>query len=158
VAVSSAPFERSSFEREVVDRAAGGLMRLRLARDFAMVGAARRALRRWLHERGCRTADDAMLVLSELVTNSMIHAGAGCTVEMQHGDDRLRLEVRDRSPNAPVIGVRGPLDVGGRGLRVVDAVTEAWGWEPTVDGKRVWAIVAAAVDRPGCDDRNSQSS
>jgi anti-sigma regulatory factor (Ser/Thr protein kinase) len=146
----------TSCEREVVDRAAGGLMRLRLDHDFAMVRVARRAVGRWLQERGCRTADDAMLVLSELVTNAMVHAGAGCTIEMQHSDDRLRLEVQDRSPKAPVIGVGSPGDFGGRGLRVVDAVTEAWGWEPTVDGKRVWAIIHAAVDRPGCDARKSQ--
>ena len=55
-------------------------------------------------------------------------------IEMQHSEDRLRLEVRDRSPKAPVIGVGGPRDCGGRGLRIVDAVSEAWGWEPTADG------------------------
>ena len=113
MAASSGSFERSLFEREVVERAAGGLMRLRLGHDFAMVRAARRAVGRWLDQRGCRTADDAVLVLSELVTNAMVHAGAGCTIEMQHSDDRLRLEVRDRSPKAPVIGVGSPRDVGG---------------------------------------------
>ena len=158
MAASSASFERSLLEREVVERAAGGLMRLRLDHDLSMVRAARRAVGRWLDERGCCTADDALLVVSELVTNAMVHAGAGCMIEMQHSEDRLRLEVRDRSPKAPVIGVGGPRDCGGRGLRIVDAVSEAWGWEPTADGKRVWAIVHAAVDRAGCADCQSQSS
>ena len=81
-----------------------------------------------------------MLVVSELVTNAMVHAGTGCTLDLRHSDDELRVEVRDRSHEAPVMGVVHPDDVGGRGLLVVDAVTEAWGWEPTIDGKRVWAI------------------
>lgn len=158
MAASSASFERSSFEREGVERVAGGLMRLRLDHDFAMLRVARRAVGRWLDERGCRTADDAMLVLSELVTNAMVHGGAGCTIEMQHSDHRLRLEVRDRSPKAPVLVLASPRDVGGRGLRVVDAVAEAWGWEPTADGKRVWAIVHAALHHPNGDRRAESPS
>ena len=127
-------------------------MTLCLSHDLAMVGAARHALRRWLHERGCTTTDDAVLVLSELVTNTMVHAGAGCTIEMRHDDDRLRLDVRDPSPTPPVIAVVRPHDTGGRGLRVVEAVTGAWGWEPTVDGKRVWANLDAPVKRTDTDE------
>ena len=119
-----------------------------LDHDYAMVEVARHAVGTWLHERGCRTGDDAVLVLSELVTNAMVHAADGCTIEVRHRDDMLRLEVRDRSPQAPVMRLVGPSDIGGRGLRVVDAVAEAWGWEPTADGKRVWAIVHAAVHHP----------
>ena len=128
-------------------------MALLLDHDAAMVGVARRAVGTWLHERGCRTGDDAVLVLSELVTNAMVHAGAGCTIEVRHNDDLLRLEVGDRSPQAPVLRLVGPSDVGGRGLHVVDAIAEAWGWEPTVDGKRVWAVVHAAVHHPDSDGR-----
>ena len=128
-----------------------GVMALSLEHDHAMVGVARRAIATWLLERGCRTGDDAVLVLSELVTNAIVHAAAGCTVEVRHRDDLLRLEVRDRSPQAPVMRLVGPSDVGGRGLHVVDAVAEAWGWEPTADGKRVWAIVHAAVHHANGD-------
>ena len=126
-------------------------MTLCLGHDFAMVGAARHALRYWLHKRGCTTTDDAVLVLSELVTNAMVHAGAGCTIEMQYDDARLRLEVRDPSPSPPVIAVVRPHETGGRGLHIVDAVTGAWGWEPTVDGKRVWASLDAPVKRTDND-------
>ena len=154
---ASASFERSLLEARPADGPAGEVGLL-LDHDYAMVGMARRAVGTWLHERGCRTADDAVLVLSELVTNAMVHAGAGCTIEVRHSDDLLRLEVRDRSPQAPVLRLVGPSDVGGRGLQVVDAVAEAWGWEPTADGKRVWAIVHAAVHHPDGDGRAESPS
>ena len=85
------------------------VLALVLDHDHASVGVARRAVGTWLSERGCRTGDDAVLVLSELVTNAMVHAGAGCTIEVRHGDDLLRLEVRDRSPQAPVMRLVGPV-------------------------------------------------
>jgi anti-sigma regulatory factor (Ser/Thr protein kinase) len=157
VSASSASFEWS-FDAAPFDVPAGGVMALLLDHDYAMVGAARRAVGTWLRERGCRTGDDAVLVLSELVMNAMVHAAAGCTIELRHSADLLRLEVRDRSPQVPVMRSVGPSDVGGRGLHVVDAVAEAWGWEPTADGKRVWAIVHAAVHHPDGDGRAASPS
>ncbi len=151
VATSSASFDRSSVEAAPIDGSAGGVMAMVLDRDVAMVGVARRAVGTWLHQRGCRTCDDAVLVLSELVTNAMVHAAAGCRIDVRHSGDRLRLEVWDPSPQAPVIRLVGPSHVGGRGLRIVDAVAEAWGWHPTVDGKCVWAVVPAVVDDVGGD-------
>jgi anti-sigma regulatory factor (Ser/Thr protein kinase) len=151
MAASFAWFSGPPSDGELDSRDAGAVMTMRLDHDVELVGVARRALGRWLYERGCRAVDDAVLVLSELVTNAMVHAGAGCTIEMQHNDDRLRLEVRDRSPRAPLMRVVRPSDLGGRGLHFVDGITEAWGWEPTVDGKRVWAIVRAAVQRASDD-------
>jgi anti-sigma regulatory factor (Ser/Thr protein kinase) len=118
-------------------------MILHLDHDLAMVGVARQQLRRWLNERGCTDADDATLVLSELVTNAMVHARAGCTIEMQYDEDLLRLDVRDPSPAPPVIGAVRPDNVGGRGLQLVATIAEEWGWEPTDSGKRVWANLVA---------------
>jgi anti-sigma regulatory factor (Ser/Thr protein kinase) len=114
-----------------------------LDRDPVMIRMARQALRRWLDERRCTNAEDAMLVLSELVTNAIVHARAGCTVGVQYHDDLLRLDVRDPSPAPPTIGAAGPDDIGGRGLRLVAAIAQAWGWEPTAGGKRVWADIVA---------------
>ena len=116
-----------------------------------MVGVARRELRHWLHELGCTTAEDATLVLSELVTNVIVHAHAGCTIEMRHENHCLRLEVRDPSAMPPVIGVVHPHDIGGRGLHIVEAIANAWGWEPTIDGKTVWAKLGAPVHPVGAD-------
>ena len=126
---------------------ADDVLALVLDHDRTSIGAVRRAVGTWLSERGCHTRDDAVLVLSELVTNAMIHTDTGCTIEARHYEDLLRLEVRDQSPQAPVKRPVGPSDVGGRGLHVVDALAQTWGWEPATDGKRVWAIVHAAVHR-----------
>ena len=127
----------------------GETMIIHLDRDPAMIRVARQALRRWLDERRCTNAEDAVLVLSELVTNAMLHARAGCTIEVQHHGDLLRLDVRDPSPAPPIVGSATPDDIGGRGLHLVAAIAKAWGWEPTDGGKRVWAhLVAPAHEAP----------
>ena len=154
--------ESASFEESVEAVQADGPTRdgitLVLDHDHAMVGVARRLVGSWLEERGCRSGADAVLVLSELVTNAMVHAADGCMVEVRHRGDELRLEVRDRSRQAPVMKVVGPSDIGGRGLHVVDAVSASWGWEPTADGKSVWAIVDAVARDPHGDDRGESPS
>jgi anti-sigma regulatory factor (Ser/Thr protein kinase) len=152
VSSSSGGFERS-WRHDQPDTGAGGEIRtLRLDHDLEMVGVARRELRHWLHELGYAPAEDAALVLSELVTNAIVHAHAGCTIEMKHDDHCLRLEVRDPSPTPPVIGAAHPHDIGGRGLHIVEAIANAWGWEPTIDGKTVWANLDAPVHPVGADD------
>jgi anti-sigma regulatory factor (Ser/Thr protein kinase) len=128
-----------------------------LDRDPVMIRMARQALRRWLDERRCTNAEDAMLVLSELVTNAIVHARAGCTVEVQHHDDLLRLAVRDPSPAPPTIGSANPESIGGRGLRLVAAIAQAWGWEPTDGGKRVWAHLVAPADRAATNKHTTAS-
>jgi anti-sigma regulatory factor (Ser/Thr protein kinase) len=122
-------------------------MIMHLDREPAMIRGARHALRRWLDERSCTNAEDAMLVLSELVTNAMVHARGGCTIEVQHQDGILRLGVRDPSPAPPTIGLARPDAIGGRGLRLVAAIAQAWGWEATDGGKRVWADLVAPAHR-----------
>jgi hypothetical protein len=86
----------------------------------------------------------ASLVVSELVTNSTIHAGSDIVVSLAWIPGALRLTVRDGSPDLP----RQPyskLDEHGRGLRVVAGLSRAFGVLPTGEGgKVVWAVVNAA--------------
>jgi anti-sigma regulatory factor (Ser/Thr protein kinase) len=89
---------------------------------------------------GCpaRLLVNMTLVTSELVTNAVVHARSAPRVIAVIGSGRLRLEVHDTDAAPPVR--RGAITVtGGRGLHVVEAVTESWGWSPTADGKYVWA-------------------
>jgi anti-sigma regulatory factor (Ser/Thr protein kinase) len=89
------------------------------------------------------------LLVSELVTNSVRHAGLpeGASVQLQitHEGGRVRLAVRDGGrgfdPSALVAG--GPLVVGGQGLVIVAALSDAWGVERHANGCTVWCEVAA---------------
>jgi anti-sigma regulatory factor (Ser/Thr protein kinase) len=99
-------------------------------------------LRRWgYHE---ALVDDAVLVVSELASNSVIHAGSPFTVSIQSRDSLLRIAVRDAVPvPAGADGHRGLLVRAPHGLAVVQALADQWGVEGAADGdgngKIVWA-------------------
>jgi anti-sigma regulatory factor (Ser/Thr protein kinase) len=83
-------------------------------------------------------------VVSELVTNSTIHAGSDIVVSLAWIPGALRLTVRDGSPDLPR-QLYSKLDEHGRGLRVVAALSRSFGVLPTGEGgKVVWAVVNAA--------------
>lgn len=102
-------------------------------------------------------ADTVELVVSELVTNA-VHAsvdhdgrpqyspehGLAC-VHLRLSTDGLTalIEVWDESARPPTPVQPAPADEGGRGLLLVDALTERWGWSlpPSGRGKIVWALV-----------------
>jgi len=85
--------------------------------------------------------DDVQLLVSELVTNAVVHAGSDVEVAVRLLTDSIRIEVVDRAPTASV-----PLrpsspdshDESGRGLLLVETMASAWGVEPMDGGKAVW--------------------
>ncbi|ARF73063.1 hypothetical protein B7C62_12895 [Kitasatospora albolonga] len=99
---------------------------------------------------------DALLVLSELLTNSVRHAGGSSWREVETRfllrDGGLRVEVHDASSRLPRPGAPRWEAEGGRGLLVVAAVADDWGCgDRNGPGKYVWAELAPrpAVDEPG---------
>ncbi|MGW7385566.1 ATP-binding protein [Streptomyces sp. NPDC054794] len=93
---------------------------------------------RW---RTCRTP--LQLVVSEIVTNALIHAGSDVDVRLRAYPDHIRLEVRDSASNPPV---PSPLALAeeenaeaehGRGLLIVEALASAWHTYPNGRGKTV---------------------
>ncbi|MBX7546939.1 SpoIIE family protein phosphatase [Streptomyces sp. NPDC048665] len=92
-----------------------------------------------------RLADDAMAVVSELVTNAVVHAGTDVEVEWRLEESgALTVEVCDRHPSrAPrdPLGGEAPYDAHeyGRGLRLVATLAESWGVTYRVGAKTVWA-------------------
>jgi anti-sigma regulatory factor (Ser/Thr protein kinase) len=95
-------------------------------------------------------SDGAELIVSELVTNAIVHAsrtvpGGPHPVQLWLASDRreLLIMVADVSPRMP--GATPPADDrdGGRGLLLVEAISKNWGCYPAANGgKVVWAILA----------------
>lgn len=81
-------------------------------------------------------ADDAALLVSELVTNAIQHAGSDAEIAVELDGRRLRVEVTDASPARPAL--REPTATGGRGLRLVEALADRWGVTTRRGGKVVW--------------------
>jgi anti-sigma regulatory factor (Ser/Thr protein kinase) len=90
---------------------------------------------------------DVALIVSELVTNSVIHANVGhdqaLCLQLTPLGDRLRIAVTDPgSELEPGLLPHDPAAPGGFGLRVVDQVSSAWGIVREVSGAtRVWCDV-----------------
>ncbi|MGJ5899402.1 ATP-binding protein [Streptomyces niveiscabiei] len=102
--------------------------------------------------------EDAVLLLSELVTNAVLH-GDGPKIRItvdRPRPHRVLLAVRDRAPDrVPQRRTPGPHDESGRGLVLLDELTAGWGWDRWGTarkplGKRVWAELDArpTVSRP----------
>jgi hypothetical protein len=88
----------------------------------------------------------ATLVVSELVTNAMLHAGTDLSVSVARCGPQLRLAVRDANSRVPEPRRPDPTQVAGRGMLLVAAVSQAWGVLPTSDGgKVVWAVLPAGA-------------
>ncbi|MFF4037807.1 SpoIIE family protein phosphatase [Streptomyces sp. NPDC001816] len=106
---------------------------------------ARRFTRRTLRTWGVPsdTMDTALLVVSELVTNALVHTDGQVRLDLSLVNHRLRLAVADTSPRSPVKNTNvGWEATGGRGILLVEAVSEAWGTVPVSGGKQVWADIA----------------
>jgi anti-sigma regulatory factor (Ser/Thr protein kinase) len=101
--------------------------------------------RRFLSERSTAWSlpeplgDQLALVASELVTNAVLHAHTPLTLTVELRDDHVRVSVRDGSSAPAALRHYRQDALTGRGLGVIAAVSRAWGVEPAVDGKVIWA-------------------
>ncbi|MDX6300715.1 MAG: hypothetical protein QOF53_1929, partial [Nocardioidaceae bacterium] len=83
------------------------------------------------------------LVASELATNAVVHAQTAFTVTLGTLDETVLLTVRDRSGALPARRCAQAMDASGRGLKIVDIVSLAWGITQDPEGsKAVWASFA----------------
>jgi len=113
---------------------------VRAARSF--VGA---SLSDW--ERACEV-DIVVLLVSELVTNVVVHAGPHppgqeIVVDLTRTLDLVRVGVTDWCPGPLVAGAGTTDKESGRGLLILDKLASAWGVYPTGSGKVVWFEVQA---------------
>lgn len=83
----------------------------------------------------------ARLLVTELVSNAVLHGRGTVLVTVARGHGGVRVEVHDESPQLPVVVHRSPMAEHGAGLRLVSAMAGSWGTELLGDGrpgKRVW--------------------
>jgi anti-sigma regulatory factor (Ser/Thr protein kinase) len=84
-------------------------------------------------------ADTAVLLVSELVTNSVRHACTSLALCLEIAGTSLRIEVHDHDPRRPQPRTPDGLEESGFGLVLVDALASKWGVYGTATGKAVWA-------------------
>ena len=82
--------------------------------------------------------DAAVLLVSELVTNAVRHAGGPCNLVVSFQDDTVELSVEDGDPQVPVARHARGLEETGRGILLVGALADEWGVRPTAGGKATW--------------------
>jgi anti-sigma regulatory factor (Ser/Thr protein kinase) len=111
--------------------------RLRLPPEPSSAGAARRFVAAALGA-GDEVAELAMLLVSELASNAVLHAQTSFEIVVHVDEERLRVEVSDANPSMPSLRSYVRESITGRGLHMVAASADHWGFEAHPDGKVVW--------------------
>jgi anti-sigma regulatory factor (Ser/Thr protein kinase) len=93
--------------------------------------------------------DILQLAVSEVVTNAVHHGGGPLTVEVVWLDHDLRVGVTDDNPGTvPRLVIAAADAESGRGLHILEAITEAWGVERDGDHKTVWFRLPTGLGAP----------
>ncbi|MER5436219.1 PAS domain S-box protein [Streptomyces sp. NPDC002588] len=110
-----------------------------LPADPASVSRGRAFLHRTLTSWSCASlVDDALLLLSETLTNAVQHANGPIGVHLHRTATDLTVEVSDCSAQLPQPRSAGETEESGRGLLLVRALAASWGVRPTDEGKTTW--------------------
>jgi anti-sigma regulatory factor (Ser/Thr protein kinase) len=117
--------------------------RLRLPPEPTSAGAARRFVARVLHDCDVDMGLVSLLV-SELVSNVVLHARTPLEVGVRTRGRHIRVSVTDESPLIPAMKAYAPDSVTGRGLTIVDSSAARWGIDEHPQGKAVWFEVPLA--------------
>ncbi len=95
-------------------------------------------------------ADSVVLLVSELVTNAIVHAGTSARLELRLDTQSVRVEVEDQHPRRvlPMVVDQPTEDAEqGRGLLITFSLASAWGVDYTSGSKRVWLRFDRPVDQ-----------
>jgi anti-sigma regulatory factor (Ser/Thr protein kinase) len=94
----------------------------------------------------------AVLCTSELTTNALLHAGTPAQVEIDLNAERLLVSVADTGTRGTVIRTpadgKTSLSSRGRGLGLIEELSDSWGTDPSVKGSTVWfeLLLRSTVD------------
>jgi GAF domain-containing protein len=114
-----------------------------IGRNVDAVPQARRFAAEALRDIDPSVVEDVELVVSELVTNALLHGSAPVVLRLSTIGSRVRVEVEDGGRHLPVRMRDDPTAMTGRGLSLVARLSTGWGVDPAEgSGKVVWAEVA----------------
>jgi len=99
---------------------------------------ARRFIREALTGLPDTVVETVQLLISELVTNAVVHGSPPVRVEVDIAPSSVSATVTDQGPGAPVLHEQAALDEHGRGLQLVRQLADDWGVEWRTGGKSVW--------------------
>ena len=85
--------------------------------------------------------DAAVLLVSELATNAVVHTTSPFTIGIDRWDHEVRISVTDQGEGTPRLRPATASDTDGRGLGIVDAFAVEWGVDQRPDSKTVWFTV-----------------
>jgi DNA-binding NarL/FixJ family response regulator len=115
--------------------------------DLASGRAARRFMEEILGEWHCdELLDNVNLLVTELVTNAVVHASSDAEVAVVLLPKVLRVEVADRGEGMPAAKHADDMATSGRGIALVDTLSSRWGTDRRPDGRKVTWF---EVERPG---------
>ncbi|HTW20259.1 MAG TPA: ATP-binding protein [Mycobacteriales bacterium] len=123
--------------------------RLDLAANPAAVGQARTWLAGYLSGWSSDGLATVQLLLSELVTNAILHTTDVVEVAATRAGAVVTIEVSDHNPSKPVLKTYQQDAATGRGLHLVEALAEEWGVHADAMRKSVWFRVADGASRSG---------
>ena len=123
-------------------------LELRLPPQPPSVAAARHRVHDLLVRAGREDlVDTCVLLVSEVVTNALLHAGTVMRLRAALGPGGVRVEVRDGSPHLPAPRGYATTSGTGRGLRMLESMVDDWGVTRHEGGKTVWFEVAGEESR-----------
>jgi anti-sigma regulatory factor (Ser/Thr protein kinase) len=119
------------------------------------VTAARAFVRDSLRDQARDVVEAVELMACELATNSVQHARTEFELAIKRSSGEIRVEVRDAGEGQPTLRSPTAQEPSGRGLRIVQAMSNAWGIDPVATGKCVWFTLSYEAapsrhERVGC--------
>ena len=120
--------------------------KIELASEIKSCSIARRFVQETLVDAPDDLRDDASLLISEVVTNALLHAKGPVRIEVEQNGGAYRIAVSDESSAPPTQKGYRTDDATGRGLQLLDGLATSWGWEWTRPGKVVWFELGGPTD------------
>jgi anti-sigma regulatory factor (Ser/Thr protein kinase) len=136
------------------------IFRRRFPLRRASVAASRRFVAETCSDLSTETVDAAALMVSELVTNALIHASSDIELTIERTSDHMRVDVSDAGSGTPKLQSPRSSDLHGRGLQIVRTLSDEWGIEANADqrGKSVWFTVSIGSTTTGSGERDRTPS